>query len=385
MSKPRSAAQGERKSPWRKTQYSNLVRYVPSGVYFARVRVAGKLLRRSLKTQVLSVAKLKLSDFEKQERAKAEAFTRLEKSDATFADLLSEYRRRLESNHTIKPRTREYREERIGAILRTWPELQKMDVGRITRENCEEWASRFVQRASPSNFNNSIGTLKAVLQIAVEKGLRYSNPAAGLKRVRVKPKQLVLPAQDQFVALVKEIRRVHNGPTLASADLVEFLAYGGFRKGEASHVTWLDCDFDKGQIVVKGDPVTGTKNGEVRRVPMIPDMLRLLQRLHGQSDEERPESPVMKVRECQGALNRACKNLGIARFTHHDLRHLFATRCIESGVDIPTVSRWLGHKDGGALAMRVYGHLRDQHSVEMAQKVSFDSKASDDKAEKYEI
>ena len=28
------------------------------------------------------------------------------------------------------------------------------------------------------------------------------------------------------------------------------------------------------------------------------------------------------------------------------------------GVDIPTVSRWLGHKDGGALAMKVYGHLR---------------------------
>jgi len=42
------------------------------------------------------------------------------------------------------------------------------------------------------------------------------------------------------------------------------------------------------------------------------------------------------------------------------------TRCawaIESGVDIPTVSRWLGHKDGGALGMRVYGHLRNEHSV----------------------
>jgi hypothetical protein len=67
----------------------------------------------------------------------------------------------------------------------------------------------------------------------------------------------------------------------------------------------------------------------------------------------------------------------MARITHHDLRHLFATRCIESGVDIPTVSRWLGHKDGGALAMKVYGHLRDQHSVEMAQKVTF-SKAQVD-------
>lgn len=60
-----------------------------------------------------------------------------------------------------------------------------------------------------------------------------------------------------------------------------------------------------------------------------------------------------------------------AKLTHHDLRHLFATRCIESGVDIPTVARWLGHKDGGALAMKVDGHLRNQHSQEMAKKVRF--------------
>jgi integrase len=61
----------------------------------------------------------------------------------------------------------------------------------------------------------------------------------------------------------------------------------------------------------------------------------------------------MLVRECQEAMNRAAKIVGMPRITHHDLRHLFATRCIESGVDIPTVSRWLGHKDGGALAMKV--------------------------------
>jgi integrase len=70
-------------------------------------------------------------------------------------------------------------------------------------------------------------------------------------------------------------------------------------------------------------------------------------------------------------MDRAARIVGMERITHHDLRHLFATRCIESGVDIPTVSRWLGHKDGGALAMRVYGHLRDHHSTAMAQKVSF--------------
>jgi integrase len=70
-------------------------------------------------------------------------------------------------------------------------------------------------------------------------------------------------------------------------------------------------------------------------------------------------------------MDRAATFVGMERITHHDLRHLFATRCIESGVDIPTVSRWLGHRDGGALAMRTYGHLRDQHSTEMAQRVTF--------------
>ncbi len=41
-------------------------------------------------------------------------------------------------------------------------------------------------------------------------------------------------------------------------------------------------------------------------------------------------------------------------------------------MDIPTVSRWLGHKDGGALAMKRYGHLRQEHSFAMIKKVSFD-------------
>lgn len=40
-------------------------------------------------------------------------------------------------------------------------------------------------------------------------------------------------------------------------------------------------------------------------------------------------------------------------------------------MDIPTVSRWLGHKDGGALAMKVYGHLREEHSFSMIKRVAF--------------
>jgi hypothetical protein len=57
---------------WQKTQYANLIRYVPSGKYYARLRVNGKLIVKSLKTQAISVAKLKLSDLDKHERKIAE-------------------------------------------------------------------------------------------------------------------------------------------------------------------------------------------------------------------------------------------------------------------------------------------------------------------------
>jgi hypothetical protein len=82
-------------------------------------------------------------------------------------------------------------------------------------------------------------------------------------------------------------------------------------------------------------------------------------------------NPVLRVRKFNRSLKNACTKLGLHHLTHHDLRHLFATRCIESGVDIPTVAKWLGHKDGGVLAMQTYGHLRDKHSANMAEKVIF--------------
>src|SRR5208283_4187884 len=93
-------------------------------------------------------------------------------------------------------------------------------------------------------------------------------------------------------------------------------------------------------------------------------------------DRRRPEpadSRILRVQECLGALKSACRRVGVKPLTHHDLRHLFATSCIESGVDVPTVSRWLGHSDGGALAMKTYGHLRQEHSDTQAAKVRFGS------------
>src|SRR4029453_15141051 len=97
----------------------------------------------------------------------------------------------------------------------------------------------------------------------------------------------------------------------------------------------------------------------------------MFERMRSERHGESLDAKVLRVAQCQKSLDRAAKKVGADRITHHDLRHLFARRCIERGVEIPTVSRWLGHKDGGALAMKTYGPLRREHSIAQAQKVSF--------------
>ena len=57
---PKAAKPGKE---WQKTSYANLIRYVPSGIYYARLRVKGKLIRKNLKTDLLSVGKLRLGGF----------------------------------------------------------------------------------------------------------------------------------------------------------------------------------------------------------------------------------------------------------------------------------------------------------------------------------
>jgi hypothetical protein len=58
---------------WQKTPYANLIRYVPPRAYYARLRVKGKLIRKRLNTDLISVAKLRLSDLEKVERQRSES------------------------------------------------------------------------------------------------------------------------------------------------------------------------------------------------------------------------------------------------------------------------------------------------------------------------
>ncbi len=350
----------------------NLLQYVSTRTYYGRVKIDGKIIRQSLETDVWTTAKLRLVDFlkEKQDEPK------LGVECLTFAEAVALFESDLKSDHSLKPLSIEYRQRCITKILSTWKDVEGRQLNEILSADCKAWLDAL--EAAPQYFNNIVDTIRNIfargIKAYVDKGgIPFENPAKELSKVRIKQKVLQLPEADQFRALVENIKRETRGGWGPScAELVRFLAFSGLRvNSEAKLVTWEDVDWKRKEIIVRGDPTTATKNSEIRRIPILPDMERLLLELTAKWGDETPTGRLLDVAECSESLERACDAVGIKKLTHHDLRHLFATRCIESGVDIPTVARWLGHKDGGGLAMKTYGHLRNEHSQAMAQKVKF--------------
>jgi len=364
---------------WEKTRLQNLLRH-KSGRYYARTFNNNKEIWKSLRTAHFSVAKARLSEFLREHQEKRVNGLSEASAKMTFGEALKIHQQNQADDVTIKPSTRHYWKQVFMALLKSWPGLEDRELRRITKTDCKEWARRFRKVASSTRYNNTLAGLRHVFDVAIEAGVIYGNPAAKLERVPVRAKQLTLPSREQFVQLVEAVESAGAWCSRDCADLLRGLAFTGCRTGEAAQIEWRDVDFDAGEIVVRGDAETGTKNWTVRRVPMIPDARALFERMRGERAGEPLNEKVFRVREAQRAINHAARKVGMARIVHHDLRHLFATRCIESGVDIPTVSRWLGHKDGGALAMKTYGHLRREHSIAQAQKVSFtpaDAKQAD--------
>ena len=355
---------------WQKTRKPNLLRH-KSGSYYARAFAGGKEVWKSLKTSHYSVAEAKLAEFLKEHRERVSNGNGDASAKMTFGEALKIHQQNLADDLTIKPATRHYWNQIFVALLKSWSGLEDREIRRITKTECKKWARAFQKTASPTRYNNTLSALRHVFEVAREAGIVYSNPAEKLGRVRVRPKQLVLPSSDQFLRVVDAVEHAGAWCSRDCADFLCGLAYTGCRKGEAAQIEWRDVDFKANEIIIRGDPETGTKNWTVRRVPLIPDARELFEQMRADRANEPLNAKVFRVRESQKALDRACKKVGVERMTHHDLRHLFATCCIESGVDIPTVSRWLGHKDGGALAMKTYGHLRREHSIAQAQRVTF--------------
>lgn len=253
----------------------------------------------------------------------------------------------------LKPASKKYREDNLLYLKRTWPLLESRDVATVTPMECLEWSGSLKYAAT--RFNAIIGTLRNLFEMAVKAGFIQSNPADCIEKIPVRIKPPKLPSHETFKKIIAYLEA--SPESRRAVRLVKFLAYSGLRIGEARKLTRED-------ITEYGIRVSDAKNGEDAFVPILPEMAELIKTLPS-------EGPLFRVKNPRKALANACRSAGTTPLTNHQLRHLFATRCIECGVDIKTVAEWLRHKDGGALALKRYSHVRNEHSREMAAKVRF--------------
>ena len=384
---------------------SGLIRHVKSGTYYSRYWQNGKRVMLSLETDDADVARYK-HGLRMTEAAKAKfRGDRVDKGRATMGDLLKDAETAQTASKS-SDKTKACFKSTLERIRKHWPEsfgqqIEAEKPQKITRASVEKFADFLSTKAQwhrhrgkgqkgygASTVNVTLETLHRVMVFAKDEGYIMEMPfdlkarLGGEKITRSEPKKEIrFTSQDKITELFTEMRTVRNTPDTQpellaylqsraneSAEFAEFMAYSGARVNEAATWTWEDER--ETTLIIRG---TKTEKSKDRPVPKIPPMVDLLARMkQRRADAGRAlTGPAFNIRQCREALTSACKRVGIERWTHHTLRHLFATKCIEAGVDIPTISRWLGHADGGALAMLTYGHLRDEHSQTQAAKVNF--------------
>lgn len=369
---------GQRRQPaattttrkWLTTGTQFLLKDSISGRYYARFWQNRQAVWFSLQTTKISVAKARLAEKLKSHKEMQSAQQMNENGTGTVEQLARVYLSGVEAQVDIKKSTVHYYAQIVTSLISTWPALKESSPKDISKSDCEAWAKSYASAYSPTRYNNAVDVLRRIFEVAIASGTIYRNPAADLGKRTPNKKRLDLPTKDEFSRLVEAIANQGAWCSRQCADLVSFLAYTGARIDEARHVKWSDVGEDF--LWVHGGK-EGTKNMESRYIPITVQLKELLHDMKSKPRYFKGDRAgyVLAVMECQKALDKACRLTGITRITHHDLRHLFATRCIQSGVDIPTVAKWLGHKDGGALLMKTYSHVIQDHSKTMAAKVSF--------------
>lgn len=158
--------------------------------------------------------------------------------------------------------------------------------------------------------------------------------------------------------------------------------YAGLRIGEVCGLKWKDVNFSERSIHVhrtvyrldvsdndineaKTILVVGSTktNSSDRILPISEKLYQMLVKKYSQDEEfviPGKTYPYTDPRTFQYAFKRCLINSGIRDINYHMLRHTFATRCIESGMDIKSLSEILGHASIN-ITLNTYVHSSIEH------------------------
>jgi len=236
-----------------------------------------------------------------------------------------------------KQNKKSWRDDQYRLDANMIPFFRSSSLHEISPHKIEQYkAHRLSSGVTRSTVNRELTILKKMFNLAVDWGLAQSNPVTKVKLFSENDTQ-----KERILAYDEEASLLAESPDYLTPILIVALNTG-MRRGEILNLRWDQVDLGQRQIAVKK-----TKSGKDRIIPINSQLLAVLSLLgppRGKSGLVFPNPATGKpYTDVKKSFKLACKRAGIEGFRFHDLRHTFASRLVEAGVDIVTVRDLLGH------------------------------------------
>lgn len=228
---------------------------------------------------------------------------------------------------------------------------------------------------SQSSVKKVLITLSQACKQAVKSNLLYANPCDSVNLPKKQARQAAAFTKEEQEAFLS-----HCSGENTFQNLFIFAFHTGMRLGEMLALMWPDIDMEKHVVSVSknisvvndyDNPerkqktiITDTKTASgTREIPLSKKALEAVQRQKENNKKDSPfvfystaGTPLMK-RNIYRAFNAILGSADItSHVTVHSMRHSFATRLLEKGADIKTVSELLGHKSI-QITLNIYSHV----------------------------
>ena len=351
-----------------------------------------------IKAQLLTGTYESPRDRRRREQEEAEALKKQSFAKMpTFSEYSDEW---LEQKRDIKLKETTLRSNRIMLNLINETVIEEcrfgdLDLDQITRRDVRRLQSELCKKASTRTTNDAISTVRAIYRHAIADRVVTWNPAENVKAVRRTEARAAdtyhrALTKQETTAFLDAARDLHS----RYYNLYILMLHTGLRAGEAAALYSSDID-EEGITVVRtvtrtecGGYMIGTdtKTEAGRRfVPLDPearaairDQLALNKALNPSNVIPMIKSPIFRAAR-GGVLHaslinldiaRICEAAGITKFTAHAFRDTFATRAIESGVEVKELQSILGHKDV-TMTLGLYAHTSRERKIEQLLAVNF--------------
>jgi integrase len=292
-----------------------------------------------------------------------------------FADYAAGY---FAYHETVKDAKRPATIEKERGAIKLWnAHLGGMRLDKIRRIHINSFIQkRQADGISGRTVNLDIIALRNVLKKAIDDQWLKMLPTVNLRPLKWTPHKRELVTQTEIEKICNAALKVSkNGQEFA--DYVKLLAFSGARRNEALRLKWSDVDWQNGQLTIGAD---GLNKG--REVRVVDFNQKLKEHLEEMNKRRAPDSQYMFPSPQRGdtdahaktfmeSLRLARKKSGLTKIGFHDCRHFFISYAVMSGIDYMTIARWVGHKDGGILIGKVYGHLSNEHAQAQAARMNF--------------